>query len=323
MGDTDFSGITLEQNDRLAYDVATQKWTVVSGDLDSLNDVTLTSVSVDDLLLYDGTQFVNIPHLVENVSDIDVRELEDQQSLLYDAPSQTWRPRRTIKAKEPGIKADFFLGNELDGRDSTVSTAYQPSIYPSTVAAKWGTRSAYFAGNGRLRWTGSLGLGTQPFTICFWMKTNDQDYGTLRYTREIFCPKDVGSDVDHAFFVGRRMIYGNYVPDDAVNQNAGAVTVSTETDNATYYIVGSGTAVIDDDQWHHITISRENDYDFTIYVDGVLSERRTQPRLIEFFDHGGSTLAATTRTAPALLPTTTGDIWTTFRSTWAWRSTTG
>lgn len=138
MGDTDFSGITLEQNDRLAYDVATQKWTVVSGDLDSLNDVTLTSVSVDDLLLYDGTQFVNIPHLVENVSDIDVRELEDQQSLLYDAPSQTWRPRRTIKAKEPGIKADFFLGNELDGRDSTVSTAYQPSIYPSTVAAKWG-----------------------------------------------------------------------------------------------------------------------------------------------------------------------------------------
>lgn len=297
MGDTDFTGITLGQNDRLAYDTATQKWTVVDGDLDSLNDVTLTSVSVDDLLLYDGSQFVNIPHLVENVADIDVRELADQQALLYDAPSQTWRPRRTVKAKEPGIKADFFLGNEQDGRDSTISTADHPLIYPSTADARWGTKSAFFEGNGRLRWSGSLGLGTQPFTVCFWMKTGDQDYGTLRYTREIFSPKDVASDVDHAFFVGRRMIYGNYVPGDAVNQNPGAVTLSTETDNAAYYIVGSGTRVIDDNEWHHIAISRESDYVFTIYVDGVLGERRTQPRLIEFFDHGGFNIGGNYQTS--------------------------
>lgn len=273
--DVDTSGGVLEDNDRLAYDVATSQWLVVSGDLASLTDVAITSATVNDILVHDGTNFVNVQHTVGQISDTDLRELQDQYGLEYDAGSNTWRPRPLIKAKVPGIKADLYLGNESNGLDTPVSTAKMYVAYPNTGAARWGSASAYFEGRSKLVWANSIELGTQNFTLQFWLKTNDQAYSGVAPSKQIISAIDTNEEYLNNFILTRRMIYGNYVPGDEPPQAAGAVTLWTRPDSGSNYIIGSGVAVIDDNQWHLVTIQRESTHVFAIFVDGVLQRRRT------------------------------------------------
>lgn len=288
LSDVDLSGGTLQDNDRLAYDIATSTWKVVSGDLASLNGVVVTSSVVNDILVHDGVNFVNVQHTVGQISDTDLRTLVDQDGLEYDAASSTWRPRPLIKAEVAGVKSDFFLGNEQDGLDTPVSTAKMYVTYPNTSTARWGTKSAYFEGRSKLVWANSLVLGTQNWTLQFWIKTSDKSYGSIAPSREIISAIGTAQSITDNFRLTRRMIYANYVPVDEPPQAAGAVTLWTDPDNANYYVIGSGTAVIDDNEWHLITLQREGPNTFAIFVDGVLQRRRTLTgAAISFANFGG------------------------------------
>lgn len=286
--DVDLSGATLADNDRLAYDTATSTWKVVTGELSALNDVAITSASVNDILVYTGSEFENKQHTVDQIADTDLRDLAHDDGFVYDAASATWRPRQVIKASEPGITADFFLGNDGDGLDTPVSTAKMYVTYPNTSEARWGTGSAYFESRSKLVWANNLILGTQNFTLQFWMKTSDQGYGTNVPSRQIISSIDVDESILDNFLVTRRMIYANYIPSGEPSQTAGSITLWTQVDNGNGYIIGSGTAVIDDNQWHLITIQREAPDTFAIFVDGVLQRRRVLAGApISFANHGG------------------------------------
>lgn len=126
----------------------------------------------------------------------------------------------------------------------------------STAQSKFGSGSAYFDGTSWIDTPDSadFALGSQDFTLELFMKSP----GNAAYDQ----------------ICGQRTTAGDYRQNLAVTRNNTNNTLLMGYTNGTSIISAAGTAIVFDDQWHHVALVR-NGTSLKQYVDGVLDSSLT------------------------------------------------
>jgi hypothetical protein len=185
----------------------------------------------------------------------------------------------------PLYNPDIILNFEGSGDIPVLTTTGMTTTFPSTDA-KFGTGGATFSRASadflQASWPSGT-LGTQTFTLSFWVKSSDTNY-SVNTGRRIMAPVS-GTNLANGFQVIRNTAGGGtYTPhaDDA----QGAI-VLTPDGTAASYLCGTRTQNVADGNWHYIVIQHEGGGVYSCFFDGNLTERRTAASPIDFADNGG------------------------------------
>lgn len=180
--------------------------------------------------------------------------------------------------------ADIQLDFEGSGDTPTLITSGMTSTYPSTDA-KFGSGGATFLRSNQdsLQGTWSQAIGTQAFTLSFWVKTTDTDY-SVTTGRRIIAPVS-GTNLSDGFQLFRDSAGGTTYTPHADNAQ-GAIALSP-AGTAGSYLCSTRTNDVADGAWHYIVIQHEGGGVYSCFFDGNLTERRTAASAIDFGDNGG------------------------------------
>jgi len=182
------------------------------------------------------------------------------------------------------VGADIRLDFEGTGDTQTLVSSGMTSTYPSTDA-KFGSGGATFLRSNAdyLQGTWPQTLGTQAFTLSFWVKTSDTDYGSTT-GRRIVAPVS-GTNLADGFQVLRDSAGGNTYTPHADNAQ-GAIALSPAGD-ANKYLCSTRTIDVADGNWHYVVIQHEGSGVYSCFFDGTLTERRAATAAVDFADNGG------------------------------------
>lgn len=180
----------------------------------------------------------------------------------------------------PDIRLDF----EGSGDTQTLLASGMTSTYPSTDA-KFGSGGATFLRSNKdyLQGTWPQTLGTQDFTLSFWIKTSDTDYSSSTAKR-ILAPVS-GTNLANGFQIAREPVGGTTYTPHADNAQ-GAITLSP-TGASSGYLCSTRALDLADGAWHYIVIQHEGSGVYSCFADGALTERRAAAAAIDFADNGG------------------------------------
>jgi hypothetical protein len=174
------------------------------------------------------------------------------------------------------IQSDGVAGSQaftdLSSHSHPITLEGKQDIEYSTNESLFGENSIWFNGsNGTQNYlsvdTGSLTLGTDDFTIEFWVKTG-KDY----YYKRIFSQSE-----------GSISVGGDYLNPslDAMILNDGRLMLRTEAAWASSTKITTAH-VVGDNIWHHIAMVRGSSLT-SIYVDGQLSTSTTSADFLDDF----------------------------------------
>lgn len=298
LSDVDLTGITLLENDRLAYNAGTGNWEAIEGNLTSLTDVTLTSPANGEILKHNGTEFVNTVLDVNAIDDLTAVGASNGQALAWDEVGQTFRPTSFLQATSD-IAADLYQGSENNGLDSftDILYIYSEAPWPNTDDVRYGTGSMRnIEGRNSWRHTGEVALGQNQFTIAFWIKSDPMTYGSglttigqLNYApRSVFQVSQFAADVSGTPGAVKLDVALNRFTDQVNGILPGGIALWAENSfpGQGEFLVGTVNIPIDDGEWHHILIQREDLKQYAIFVDGVLDNRRSNVVGLNDWDFG-------------------------------------
>lgn len=156
-----------------------------------------------------------------------------------------------------------LTGNNNSTTFTDISTsnrviAWSGNVKISTNQSKWGAGSAYFDGSAdRLACTG-VAIGTQDFTIDFWM----------------YPINGGGQDKAVLFQTGAENTNGGLHIWRDGSTNPMQITVSTYS-SSSYRTAVSSTTTFDNDTWAHVRVSRSGTT-YYLYKNGTLLNSNTQ-----------------------------------------------
>ena len=214
----------------------------------------------------------------------------------------------------PGILLNF----DGDVGDTQVDSSSVQSTYPSTTDKKFGSGSLFLGNNDvdpkddtlRLYSSQMVDLGTYIWTLAFWIKTDPADWYVAEYPAggpdstwlSILGPSNYKSGPG-AFHV----YMDNGTPDmggtgtstsNSTGMALGAICLGlgpgeTGTDYpdgipSTGEVITSGGVSVADNAWHYVAIQHEGRGVYSIFIDGVLANRKTNPSSINYSDPGSS-----------------------------------
>lgn len=179
--------------------------------------------------------------------------------------------------------ADVLL--DFEGGDTpTLNDTGMTSTYPSTDA-KFGSSGATFLRSNADYLQGSWpqALGTQTFTLSFWIKTADTDYSNST-SKRIIAPVS-GTNLASGFQLMREPDGGGaYTPHP---DNAEGAIMLNPGGTLAGYLCSTRTADIADNAWHYVVIQHEGSGVYSCFSDGSLTERRTATAAVDFGDNNG------------------------------------
>jgi len=197
-----------------------------------------------------------------------------------------WTPKPLTALLEGSvITADIHLDFDGPGDIPVMNASGMSSTFPS-LDPKWGTGGASFtrASQDFLQGSWPTGaVGTQVWTLSFWVKTTDTDYSSNTGKR-IIAPVS-GTNLANGFQILREPKGGTtYTPH---GDNAQGAFVMTPGGNTASYLVSTRTLDLADGDWHFLVFQHEGGGVYSCFVDGSLTERRTAAAPVNFGQNGG------------------------------------
>lgn len=223
---------------------------------------------------------------IDDLTDVDTTTNPPATGQVLKWDGTSWVPGDDLQDGTSGGTILIQLDSEGSGDlPVSLSATGMTSTYPSTDAYFGSGGATFLRSNADfLSGTWVSTIGTNRWTLSFWVKTSDTDYGVATGKR-IIAPQG-GTNLADGFQIMRESAGGTtYTPHADNLQGAIALTPGGVLSS---YLCSTRTTQIADGSWHYVVMQHEGSGVYSCFVDGALTERRANGGgAINFGDNSG------------------------------------